>query len=118
MIAKSTLTCPNCGKIGHSMETCHSRKKEVPIVLITTIKSTKPVAGFKTQPIKLRKIYVHYPCINYCNVEHRSRECPRKIEVHNMFKTKSISYNATITLKPPKTDNVPINVVFVVTTCN
>jgi hypothetical protein len=25
--AKSTLTCTNCGKIGHSMETNHKRKK-------------------------------------------------------------------------------------------
>jgi len=24
---KSTLTCTNCGKIGHSMETNHKRKK-------------------------------------------------------------------------------------------
>jgi hypothetical protein len=24
---KSTLTCTNCGKIGHTLETCHNRKK-------------------------------------------------------------------------------------------
>jgi hypothetical protein len=27
VIAKSTLTCTNCGKIGHSLETCHNNKK-------------------------------------------------------------------------------------------
>jgi uncharacterized membrane protein len=27
IIAKSTLTCTNCGKTNHSMETYHSRKK-------------------------------------------------------------------------------------------
>jgi hypothetical protein len=24
---KSTLTCTNCGKIGHTLKTCHNRKK-------------------------------------------------------------------------------------------
>jgi hypothetical protein len=33
-----------------------------------------------------------------------------------MFKTKLVSFNATTTLKSPKIDNVPINVVVVVTT--
>jgi len=29
VIAKSTLTCTNCGKIGHLIETYHNRKREV-----------------------------------------------------------------------------------------
>jgi hypothetical protein len=33
-----------------------------------------------------------------------------------MFRTKHVSYNATIALKAPKIDNVPINVVAIVTT--
>ncbi len=33
-----------------------------------------------------------------------------------MFKTKLVSFNAMIAPKPPKIDNVPINVVAVVTT--
>jgi hypothetical protein len=33
-----------------------------------------------------------------------------------MFRTKHVSYNATITFKAPKTDNVPINVIAIVTT--
>jgi hypothetical protein len=52
--SKSTLTYTNCGKIGHSMETCHNMKREVLIVPTTTIKSTKPV----TRHIKSRKIHV------------------------------------------------------------
>jgi hypothetical protein len=32
-----------------------------------------------------------------------------------MFRTKPISYNATITSKPPKTNNMPINVIVVTT---
>jgi hypothetical protein len=27
MTIKSTLTCTNCGKIGHAVETCHNRKR-------------------------------------------------------------------------------------------
>jgi len=41
---KSSLTCTNCGKIGHTFDICHNRKKEVPIVPTTIIKSTKPIA--------------------------------------------------------------------------
>jgi hypothetical protein len=78
---KSTLTCTNCGKIDHLMETCHNTKKEVPVVPTPTIKSTELVIGTKTQPIKSGKLLVHYPCIICSIIEHRFRECPRKIEV-------------------------------------
>jgi hypothetical protein len=44
IIVKSTLTCTNCGKIGHSMESCHNKKKEVPIVPTAIVKSIKLVA--------------------------------------------------------------------------
>jgi hypothetical protein len=118
VIAKSALTCTNCGKTGHSVETCHNRKKEVLIVPIVTIKFTKPVVGIKTQPIKLGKIPIHYPCINCSNAEHGLGKCPRKIEVHNMFRIKLVSSNATIASKPPKIDNVLVNVVFIITTCS
>jgi hypothetical protein len=84
----------------------------------TTFKSTKLVARTKTQLVKSGKIHVHYPCIIYFNVEHRFGECPKKIEVQNMFKTKLVGSNVTTTPKPPKTDNVLINVVVVVTTYN
>ncbi len=38
VIIISSSTCINCGK------TCHNMKREVPFVLITTIKFTKPMA--------------------------------------------------------------------------
>jgi hypothetical protein len=112
------LTCTNCGEIGHSLETSHNRKKKVPIVLIATIKFIELVAEAKTQLVKLGKIHVHYPCIICFNVEHRLGKCPKKIEVQNMFRIKPINFNAAIVFKPPKTDNMPVNVVVVVTTHN
>jgi hypothetical protein len=112
--AKSTLTCINCGKTNHSVETCHNKKK-VPIVSTATIKSTKPTVGTKTQPFK---IHICYPYIICSNVEHRSRKRPRKFEVHNMFRTKHVNSNATTTSKPLKIDNMPVNVVVVVATHN
>jgi hypothetical protein len=45
---KSTLTCTDYGKTGHSVETCHNRKREVPFVPITIVKSTEPIARIKT----------------------------------------------------------------------
>jgi hypothetical protein len=35
-----------------------------------------------------------------------------------MFKTKLVNFNATTTFKLPKIDNMPVNVVVVVTTYN
>jgi hypothetical protein len=48
VIAKSTLTCTNCGKINHLVDTCHNREKKVPVVPTTTIKSIEPVTWIKT----------------------------------------------------------------------
>jgi uncharacterized Zn finger protein len=76
VIAKSTLTCINCGKIGHTLKTYHNRKRKVPIISTTTIKFTELVATNKTQPAKLGRIHVCYPCI-IC-VEHRFGECTKK----------------------------------------
>jgi hypothetical protein len=87
-------------------------------VPIAIVKSTKPIVRTKTQPIKLGKILACYPYIICSSIEHRFGECPRKIKVQNMFITKLISFNATTTPKPSKTNNVPINVVNVITTCN
>jgi hypothetical protein len=44
IIVKSTLTCTNCGKIGHLMETCHNKEKEAPIVPTVIVKFTKLIA--------------------------------------------------------------------------
>jgi hypothetical protein len=52
---KSTSTCTNCCKTNHSMETYHSRKRKVLVVLPAIVKSIKHVARTKTLPIKLEK---------------------------------------------------------------
>jgi hypothetical protein len=78
---KSTLTCTNCGKIGHFMETCHNMKREVLVVPITIVKSIEPIVGTKTQLVKSQKIPTCYPCIICSNVKRRSEECLRKIEI-------------------------------------
>jgi hypothetical protein len=62
-------------------------------------------------------ILVHYPYIICFSVKHRSGN-PRKIEVHNMFRIKLVSFNVTTTFKPPKIANMPINVIIIVTTHN
>ncbi len=68
--------------------------------------------------MKSKKILVPSHCIIYFNVDHRYGECPRKFEVHNLFKTKHVSSNVTTTLKSPNINNVLVNVVVVITTHN
>jgi pantothenate synthetase len=94
---KSTLTCTHCGKTSHSLETCHNRKKEVSVVPTTTVNSVELVQKTKTQLVKLGRILVCYPYRIYSSAEHRSRECPQKIKVQNMFRTKPIRFNTTTT---------------------
>jgi hypothetical protein len=100
------------------METYPNRKREVPVVPIVIIKFIELIASTKAQFVKSRKIHVRYPCINCSTIEHRYEECPRKIEIQNMFRTTPFSSNAMITFKLPTIDNVSINVVDVVTTHN
>ncbi len=82
------------------------------------VKSKKLVTRTKTQLVKSGKIHVCYPCIIYSSVKHRSGECLRKNEVQNMFRTKLVNFNATTASKLPKTNNMLVNVVVVITTCN
>jgi hypothetical protein len=77
------------------------------IIFLNGVKTT-----FKTIQIAI----LGYPCIICSSIQHRLGDCPKKIKVWNMFRTKHVSYNATIALKAPKIDNVPINVVAIVTT--
>jgi hypothetical protein len=63
------------------MKTYHNRKREVPIVPTFIVNFIELAAKIKTQPIKLGKIHVHYPCIMFSSMEHRYGECPRKFEV-------------------------------------
>jgi hypothetical protein len=84
----------------------------------TTVKFIEFVVGTKTQPVKSRKIHVRDPCIICSSVEHRSRECPKKTKVQNMFITNLVNFNATIASKPPTIDNMLVNVVVTVSTCS
>jgi hypothetical protein len=63
------------------METFHNRKKKVLVVPSAIVKSIKLIAGINTQPIKLGKILVHYPCIICSSIKHRFGECRTKIEI-------------------------------------
>lgn len=38
---KSTSTYINCGKIGHTLETCHNQKREIPIIPTTIVNTTR-----------------------------------------------------------------------------
>jgi len=115
---KSTLTYTNCDKTGHLVETCHNKKKEVPSVPTVTFKSTKLITKIKTQLVKLGRIPICYPYIICFTKKHKYGECSRKIEVQNMFKTKLVSFNAMTSLKPPKINNVAVNVVTTITSHN
>jgi len=81
VIAKSTLTCTNCGKTSHTLKTCHNKKGEVLVVPTAIIKSIEPIIKTKTQLAKLGRIPIHYPYIICSNVKHRFGECLKKIEV-------------------------------------
>jgi len=55
------------------METCHNINLKKLVMSTTIVKSTKPIAKTKTQPIKSRKVPIHYPYIICSSVEHRFR---------------------------------------------
>jgi hypothetical protein len=94
----------------------HNRKREVLVVPIATVKSTKPIVETKTQPPKPIRVHILYPYIICSNVKHRSRECPKKIEMQNTFRTKLVNSNVATRPKPPKLDNVLVNAVTTITT--
>jgi hypothetical protein len=53
--AKSTLTYTHCGKTCHSLETNDNRKRELPIVPTTIVKSTKPTTKTKNLTCQIKK---------------------------------------------------------------
>jgi hypothetical protein len=55
------------------METYHNRERKVPVMSIAIVKSIKPIARTKTQPIISRKIHVQYPYIICSSIEHTFR---------------------------------------------
>jgi hypothetical protein len=69
------------------------------------------------QPIKPTKVPLKYSCIICSSFEPHAPNCLRKTNDQNMFQTKPTT-TTTIVSKPFKFDNVPINVVVVIMTCN
>jgi hypothetical protein len=65
---KSLLTYTNCGKISHTVETCHNWKKKVPIVPTTIVKSIEHVVEIETQVATRIRMPIHYPYIIYSSV--------------------------------------------------
>jgi hypothetical protein len=87
------------------------------IIPVIPTKVAELVAKGTTQLVKPTKVTLRYPCIIYYSYEHCAFDCFRKIEVQNMFRTKP--NNITIeAAKNHKPDNVPVNVIVIVTTHN
>ncbi len=55
-IAKLVSTYINCGKTGHTLETCHNLERKISVVPTTTIKFTKLVTQTKKQLVKFVRI--------------------------------------------------------------
>jgi hypothetical protein len=89
-------------------------KKEEHVVPIVHTKVVEPITEVTTQLIKPAKIPLWCPCVICYSFEHHTPNCPRKTKVHNMFQTKPTTI-ATIITKPSKPNNVPINVIVVMT---
>lgn len=87
------------------------------IVLIIPTKVAKPIVEIIAPHVKPTTIPLQYPCIIYSNVEHCASNCFKQIKVQNMFHTKTNFANIVVP-KLLKLDNVLINVVIIVTTCN
>ncbi len=79
--------CSNCGKTNHVKETCHNRKREEPSVPIVPTKVVELVVEVSAQAIKPIKVPFRYPCIINSTFEHHALDCPRKINVQNIFRT-------------------------------
>jgi hypothetical protein len=69
------------------------------------------------QPVKPIIIPLKYSCIICSSSKHHAPNCLRKTNGQNIFRTKPTT-TTTIVSKPFKFDNVPINVVVVIMTCN
>jgi hypothetical protein len=110
-------TYSNYGKIGHAKQTCHNRKMKKTIITIVPTKVAKPIVEVIAPHVKPTTIPLQYPCIIYYSVEHCAPYCFKQIKVQNMFHSKT-NFVIIVVPKPLKLDNVPINVVTIVTTCS
>jgi hypothetical protein len=77
--------CSNCAKTGHAEETCHIKKREEPLIPAVPTKIIEPVVKVTTQLFEPTTIPLRYPCIICFSFKHCGLDCPKKIEVQNMF---------------------------------
>jgi hypothetical protein len=82
---KQPPTCSNYGKIGHAKEIYCKRKREELVVLIVPTKIIELVIEVISQPIKLARIPLRYLCIICFSSQYYAFDCPKNIEVYNMF---------------------------------
>ncbi len=115
IITKQPLTCSNYGIKSHAKEIHHNIEREEVIVHVVPTKVVEHVIELITHML----YQLQYPCnihaITCSSYEQHAPYCPRKMEVYNMFHTKT---NITITVVPKasKHDNVQVNVIVVITT--
>jgi len=114
-ILKQQLAYSNCGKIGHAKGTCHNMKREELAALLGSTKVIESVVGVTAQHVKLTRVQLRYPCIICSSSKHCAPYYLRITKVHNLFRIKPTS-TTTVMAKSSKPDNVPINVIIVVTT--
>jgi len=84
---------------------------------IVPTKVVELVTKVIAQPVKPARVPSKYPCIICSSSKHHVLNCSRKAKVQNMFQIKP-NITPTITKKNLKPNNVPINVVAIVTTCS
>jgi hypothetical protein len=107
----------NYGKTSHAKETCHNGKREEVSFHVVPTKVVEPITKVIAQPVKPARVPSKYPCIICFSSKHHAFNCSRKAKVQNMFQIKP-NITPTITKKNPIPNNVPINVVAIVTTCS
>jgi hypothetical protein len=91
-------------------------KIKEPIVPFVSTKVVKLVVEVIAQLVKAR-VPLKYPCIIYFYSEHHAPNCPRKKKIQNTFQIKptTTTTTTTIIIKTSKPNNIPVNVVVVVT---
>ncbi len=92
-------------------------RRKKPTVHVVPNKVVEPMAEVTTQPIKPARVPLRYPCIIFSSSKHRAFDCPKKEKIQNMFQIKPTTTTIVI-VKNLKLNNVPFNVVNVVTTCS
>jgi hypothetical protein len=93
------------------------KKKEEVIILVVPTNVAKLVANVIVQPVKLARVPLQYPCIICYSVKHHILDCLKKIENQSMFCIMT-NFVAIVVPKDFKLDNVPVNVIVIITTCN